>query len=76
MWKRYIYYLKFTEDFNAPDRPVISNGGFPTQKVSYFFDNHLKVIMQESWFQIKDLNDFINKTKNLKDIPKDALLIQ
>ena len=31
--------------------------------------------MQESWSYIKDSNDFIRKTKNLKDIPQDALLV-
>ena len=31
--------------------------------------------MQESWSYIKDSNDFIRKTKNLKDILQDALLV-
>ena len=31
--------------------------------------------MQESWSYIKYSNGFINKTKNLKDIPQDALLV-
>ena len=31
--------------------------------------------MQESWSYIKDSNNFINKTKNLQNIPKDALLV-
>ena len=61
--------------FNVPGRPVISNCGSPTEKVSEFLDSHLKGIMQESWSYIKDLNDFINKTKNLKYIPKYALLV-
>ena len=45
------------------------------KKASEFLDSHLKGIMQESWSYIKDSNDFISKTKNLKDIPKDALLV-
>ena len=31
--------------------------------------------MQERWSYIKDSNDFIKKTKNLKDIPQDALSV-
>ena len=31
--------------------------------------------MQEGWPYIKDSNSFINKTKNLKDVPNDTLLI-
>ena len=61
--------------FNVPGRPVISNCGSPTGKVSEFVDSHLKGIIQESWSYIKDSNDFIKKTKNLKDIPKDAVLV-
>ena len=38
-------------------------------------DSHLKGIIQESWSYIKNSNDFIKKTKNLKDIPQDALLV-
>ena len=61
--------------FNVPGRPVISNCGLFTEKVSEFLDSHLKGIMQEIWPVIKDLNDFVNKSKNLKNIPKDAVLV-
>ena len=56
-----MYYLKFIKDFNVPGRPVISNFGLPTKKVSEFLNSHLKGIMQESWSYIKDSNDFIKK---------------
>ena len=61
--------------FNVLGRPVISNCGSPTKKVSEFLDIHLKGIIQESWSYIKDSNDFIKKAKNLKGIPQDALLV-
>ena len=63
--------------FNVPSRPVILNCGLPTEKLSEFLDSHLKGIIQESWSYIKDSNsnDFINKTKNLKDISQEALLV-
>ena len=60
--------------FNAPDRPVIWNCGSPAEKVPEFLDSHLKNIMKENWSYIKGSNDFINKTKSLKDISKDAVL--
>ena len=61
--------------FNVPGRPVVLNSGSPTEKVLEFLDSHLKDIIQESWSYIKDSNDFINKTKNLKNIPEDSLLV-
>ena len=61
--------------FNVPGRPVILNSGSPTEKVSEFVHSHLKDIIQESWSYIKDSNDLINKTKNLKDIPGDSILV-
>ena len=33
--------------FDVPGRPMISNCGTPTEKVSEFLDNHLKPVMQE-----------------------------
>ena len=60
--------------FNAPGRPVMWNCGSPAEKVSEFLDSHLKNIMKENWSYIKGSNDFINKTKSLKDISKDAVL--
>ena len=63
--------------FNVPSRPVILNCSLPTEKLSEFLDSHLIGIIQESWSYIKDSNsnDFINKTKNLKDISQEALLV-
>ena len=66
---------KIHKRLNVPGRPVISNCGLLTEKVSEFLDSHLTGIMQESWSFIKDLNDFIKKAKNLKDIPQDGLLV-
>ena len=63
--------------FNVQGRPVIWNCSLPTENLSEFLDSHLKGIIQESWSYIKDSNsnDFINKTKNLKDISQEALLV-
>ena len=61
--------------YNVPGRPIICYCGTPTEKVSEFLDNHLKPIMQNSWSYIRDSRDFIDKTKRIKNIPKDAILV-
>ena len=58
-----------------PGRPVISNFGTPTEKISEFLDTQLKPIMQKSWSYIKDSGDFIRKIKNLTDTPEGAVLV-
>ena len=51
--------------FNVPGRPVISNSGKPTEKVSKFLDSHLQLIMKKSLSYIKDSGDFISKIKRI-----------
>ena len=63
------------EKSNSSQIEVISNCGSPKEKVSEFLDSHLKSIMQENWSYIKYSNDFIIKTKKLKDIPTYAILV-
>ena len=58
---------------NVPGRPVISNSGAPTQKVSEFLDNHMQTIMIKGWSYVKDSQDFINKSHKLGKIPKKAI---
>ena len=58
----------------VPGRPVISNCGAPTEKVSEFLDFHLKSIMQERASYMKDTTDFHDKIKNLR-VPEDAFLV-
>ena len=58
-----------------PGRPVISNCGTPTEKISEFLDKQLKPIMQKSWSYIKDPGDFTRKINNLTDIPEVAILV-
>ena len=38
--------------YNVPGRPVTSNCGSPTEKVSEFLDNHFKGIIQTSLFYV------------------------
>ena len=60
---------------DVPARPVISNCGTPTEKISEFLDGQLKPIIHKSWYYIKDSGDFIRKIKNLADIPEGAILV-
>ena len=73
--KVYLLPKTYKKLFNVPDRPVKSNCSSPAENVSGFSDSHPKAIIQESQSYLKDLNQFIDKTKNLKDIPKDAPLV-
>ena len=59
---------------NVPGRPIISNCGSPTEKVSEFLDFHLKSVMQNGASYVRDSNDFKNKIKNI-EIPNNALLV-
>ena len=60
---------------SVPGRPVISNCGTPTEKISEFLDHILKPVMQESWSYIKDSGDFLKKVKHLGPIPDGAILV-
>ena len=61
--------------FDVPERPVFSNCGTPTEKVSVFLDHNLKAVMQEGQSYIKDTGNFLNKIKNINAIPENAILV-
>ena len=58
-----------------PGRPVISNCGTPTEKISEYLDHILKPVMQESWSYIKNSGDFLKKVKHLGQVPEGAFLV-
>ena len=60
---------------NIPGRPVISNCGTPTDKVSEFLDYHLKPVVQGGKSYMKDSGHFLEKIKTLRCIPDNALLV-
>ena len=60
--------------FGIPGQPVILNCGSPTEKVLEFLFHVLKPVMQQSRSYIKDSSDFIKNIKEMKDVPKVALM--
>ena len=73
--KLYLLHKIHKRLFEVPGRPVISNCGTPTEKVSEFLDSELKSVMKEGWSYIKDSGDFIKKLKNVDHIPQDAIML-
>ena len=47
---------------DVPGRPVISNCGNPTEKVSECLHHHLQPVMKEGRSYDKDTQDFLEKT--------------
>ena len=60
---------------DVPGRPVISNCDTPTEKLSEFLYHHLQPIMKAGKSYIKDTIDFLEKLKNLGNIPSNAILV-
>ena len=61
--------------FDVPGRPVISNCGTPTEKVSEFLDHHLQPVVKEGRSYVKDTQDFLEKLKHLGKVPSNAILV-
>ena len=59
--------------FNVPGRPILSNYGTPTEKVSEFLDSRLQPIMRKGLSYIKDSGDFISKIKRIGSVPDNAI---
>ena len=60
--------------FNVPGRPVVSNCGFLTENISAFLDHHLQPLAKKVKSYIKDTNHFLQKVRDLPDLPDNALL--
>ena len=61
--------------FDVLGRPVISNYGTPTEKVSEFLDHHLQPVMKRGRSYVKDTQDFLEKLKHLGKVPSNTILI-
>ena len=60
---------------NVPGRPVVSHVGFHTERISSFVDYHLQPLAKNVRSYIKDTNDFLLKLKDIKNLPKDAIMV-
>ena len=58
----------------VPGRPVISNTGYHTEKISAFLDYHLQPLSKNIKSYVKDTNDFLKKIRDLPDLPEDVIL--
>ena len=56
-------------------RPVISNCGTPTEKVSKFLDHHLQPIMKQGESYIRNIGNFLAKLMTAGEVPKEAILV-
>ena len=54
---------------NVPGRPVTSNSGYFTENISAFIDFHLQPLAKQVKSFIKDANDFLRRSNDLKDLP-------
>ena len=72
-----LYFLPKTHKrlSNVPGRPVISNCGAPTEKLSELLDNHSQPLMRKGLPYIKDSDDFINKIWRMGSTPEKAILV-
>ena len=61
--------------FDVPGRPVNSNCGTPTEKVSKFLDHHLQPVMKGVRSYVKDTQDFLEKLKHLGKVPSNTILV-
>ena len=75
LWKLYFLPKVHKKLANVPGRPVISNCGTPTEKVSEYRDFLLKPVTQDGWSYIKDTGNFLKKIKRLGKMPEGAKLV-
>ena len=60
---------------NVPWKPVVSNCGMPTEKVSEFLDFQLKPVMQNGKSCMRDSVHFLEKIKNISTLLENAVLV-
>ena len=60
---------------NVPGRPVISNNGTATERISSFLDFNLKNIIPTIPHISEDTQDFLYRIEQLQNIPEGTLLV-
>lgn len=60
---------------SSSSSPDISNCGMPTEKASRFLDYNFKPIMQNGNSYIRDSGQFIERIRNINNLPENARLV-
>ena len=60
---------------NVPGHPINFNCGISTEKFSEFLDHYMQPVVKERKLYIKDTPDFLDKLKDLGEIPEGAILV-
>ena len=60
---------------NVPGRPVVSNNGTATERISSFLDFHLKNIIPTIPHILEGTRDFLYRIEELQNIPAGTLLV-
>lgn len=60
---------------SSSSSPDISNCGMPTEKASRFMDYDFKPIMQNGNSYIRDSGQFIERIRNINNLPENARLV-
>ena len=58
-----------------PGRPIVASNGAPTERISLFVDHFLKSCLARIPSYIRDINDFLSKSRMLHALPSHALLV-
>ena len=58
---------------NVPGRPVVSNCGTPTERISEFVDYHINPIVKCLPSVLVDTSDFLRRLENVGYIPETAI---
>ena len=69
------YLLPKIHKKNNPERPVISSVNCHTTKLSKYVDHFIQPLSKKVKSYIRDTTDLINKIKQIKRIPHNAILV-
>ena len=64
-----------TPEYPIPGRPIVSGIGTLTENISSVVEKILKPIVQKTPSYIQDTTDFLNKIKDIGDLPEGTLIV-
>ena len=60
---------------NVPGQTVTSSNGTSTENISSYLDYHLKSLIANVRYILEDTRDFVNRIKDLSDLPESSILV-